>query len=148
MSEAADDGVSKHTIPVIDRMMDVLCEIERKDRGLSISELTEALKLPRTTIYRILNSLQQHDIVYRDDTGSYHLGRRLLSLAAHVGVRATEFDLAALCQPFLDKLAAELGEAEHSRSGGHPGSRGRPRLTGVRPDGGAGAAHAHPCRCG
>lgn len=110
MSEAADDGVSKHTIPVIDRMMDVLCEIERKDRGLSISELTEALKLPRTTIYRILNSLQQHDIVYRDDTGSYHLGRRLLSLAAHVGVRATEFDLAALCQPFLDKLAAELGE--------------------------------------
>ncbi|KEQ06308.1 MULTISPECIES: IclR family transcriptional regulator [Pseudorhizobium] len=110
MSEAADDGVSKHTIPVIDRMMDVLCEIERKGRGLSISELTEALKLPRTTIYRILNSLQQHDIVYRDDTGSYHLGRRLLSLAAHVGVRATEFDLAALCQPFLDKLAAELGE--------------------------------------
>ncbi|MBL3684158.1 helix-turn-helix domain-containing protein [Sinorhizobium meliloti] len=87
MSEAAEDGVSKHTIPVIDRMMDVLCEIERKDRGLSISELTEALKLPRTTIYRILNSLQQHDIVYRDDTGSYHLGRRLLSLAAHVGVR-------------------------------------------------------------
>jgi DNA-binding IclR family transcriptional regulator len=110
MNVIAEDGASKHTIPVIDRVMDVLGEIERKERGLTISELTDALELPRTTIYRILNSLQQHDVVYRDDGGAYHLGRRLISLAAHVGVQATEFDLASICQPFLEKLAADLGE--------------------------------------
>jgi DNA-binding IclR family transcriptional regulator len=106
----AEEGMSKHTIPVIDRMMDVLGEIEKKEKGLTISELTGSLKLPRTTIYRILNSLQQHQMVYRDDGGAYHLGRRLVSLAAHVGVRATEYDLAAICQPYLEKLAADLGE--------------------------------------
>lgn len=110
MTETAEGAANKHTIPVIDRMMEVLTELEHQQAGLSIRELTEALKLPRTTIYRILNTLQHHDIVRRDDTGSYHLGSRLLSMASHVSARVASFDLAALCQPFLEKLAAELGE--------------------------------------
>src|SRR5690606_26047582 len=110
MTETAEGAANKHTIPVIDRMMEVLTELEHQQAGLSIRELTEALKLPRTTIYRILNTLQHHDVVRRDDTGSYHLGSRLLSMASHVSARVASFDLAALCQPFLEKLAAELGE--------------------------------------
>jgi DNA-binding IclR family transcriptional regulator len=110
MTETVEDGANRHTIPVIDRMMDVLSELAHRDSGLTIRELTETLRLPRTTIYRILNSLQQHSMVRRDDGGAYHLGRRLLSLASHVASRASEFDLAAIVQPFLDRLAADLGE--------------------------------------
>ena len=105
-----DEPTSKHTIPAIDRMMEVLAELERHAGGLTIRELTAMLKLPRTTVYRILNSLQGHEVVRRDDDGAYHLGRRLLSLAAHTSTRFSDVNLAALCQPFLDKLAAELGE--------------------------------------
>lgn len=110
MSDTAEYAASRHTIPVIDRMMDVLGALARHEGGLTIRALTETLRLPRTTIYRILNSLQQHDMVRRDDDGTYHLGRRLLSLASHVAARASEVDLAAIAQPFLDRLAAELGE--------------------------------------
>lgn len=110
MDEIVEDAASKHTIPVIDRMMDVLGELAHHASGLTIRELTEALRLPRTTIYRILNSLQQHNMVRRDENGAYHLGRRLLSLASHVASRASEVDLAAIAQSFLDRLAAELGE--------------------------------------
>lgn len=110
MDHIAEEAASKHTIPVIDRMMDVLGELAHRDSGLTIRELTETLELPRTTIYRILNSLQQHNMVRRDEDGAYHLGRRLLSLASHVASRASEVDLASIVQPFLDRLAAELGE--------------------------------------
>jgi DNA-binding IclR family transcriptional regulator len=110
MSISLEDPASKHTIPVIDRMMDVLTELEHNQNGLSIRELTDKLELPRTTIYRILNTLQQHEMVRRDEAGGYSLGRRLLSLAAHVASRVTEFDLAAVCQPTLDRLASEVGE--------------------------------------
>jgi DNA-binding IclR family transcriptional regulator len=110
MDEIIEDAASKHTIPVIDRMMEVLGELAHHASGLTIRELTETLRLPRTTIYRILNSLQQHNMVRRDEGGAYHLGRRLLSLASHVASRASEVDLAAIAQPFLDRLAAELGE--------------------------------------
>ena len=100
----------KHTIPAIDRVMDILSELERHAGGLTIKELTGVLKLPRTTIYRVLNTLQYHEVVRRDEDGAYHLGRRLLSLAAHTSTRFTDVDLASICQPHLDKLAAELGE--------------------------------------
>lgn len=110
MTEAVDDAASKHTIPVIDRMMDVLAAIESRSSGLSIRELAVELGLPRTTVYRIVNTLQQHEMIRRDDGGNYHLGRRLLTLASHVASRASELDLVAICQPHLDRLASELGE--------------------------------------
>jgi DNA-binding IclR family transcriptional regulator len=49
-------------------------------------------------------------MVWRDEGGAYHLGRRLLKLASHVAARVSDIDLAAICQPFMDRLAAELGE--------------------------------------
>lgn len=110
MSRTEEATSGKHTVPVIDRMMEVLGRLERHEDGLSIRALTEALGLPRTAIYRILNTLQRHDMVWRDEAGSYHLGRRLLTLAAHVASRVSDIDLAAIAQPFLDRLASDLGE--------------------------------------
>jgi len=110
MAVAVGSGAKKHTIPIIDRMMDVLGELERYPAGRTIRELTESLLLPRTTVYRLLNSLQGHDVVRRDEDGAYHLGRRLLSLAAHTATRFGDAAIAAICQPYLEKLAAELGE--------------------------------------
>ena len=88
--------------------MEVLGQLERRDQGASIADLVTQLGLPRTTVYRILNSLQLHDMVSRDETGLYRLGRRLLSLASHVAARP--FDLAAFATPILDQLSASLGE--------------------------------------
>ncbi len=110
MSSAAGGIALKHTIPVIDRMMDVLGQLERQAEGVTIRELTKRLSLPRTTVYRILNTLQQHDVVRRDDGGGYHLGHRLLSMASQVSTKMHEIDLAAIGQPFLDRLASEVGE--------------------------------------
>jgi DNA-binding IclR family transcriptional regulator len=107
---ASADAASKHRIPVIDRMMDVLAELERRTAGASIRELVTALGLPRTTIYRILNTLQLHDMVHRTDAGAYLLGKRLRSLAAHVPAGVGTIDLAALAQPLIEQLAARLGE--------------------------------------
>ena len=71
MNETVDTAGAgpKHTIPVLDRMMEVLGQIERSDEGPTIRGLSEALNLPRTTVYRILNTLQAHDMVRRDDRG-------------------------------------------------------------------------------
>ncbi|HVY43569.1 MAG TPA: IclR family transcriptional regulator [Hyphomicrobiaceae bacterium] len=105
------DAALKHRIPVIDRMMEVLSQLERRESGLTIRDLVTQLHLPRTTIYRILNTLQMHDMVHRDENGAYQLGHRLLGLAAHVATGASEVDLVAVAQPFLDKLSFELGDS-------------------------------------
>lgn len=110
MAATLEESANKHTIPVIDRMMEVLTAIEQRQAGMNIRELTAELGLPRTTVYRIVNTLQHHEMLRRDDLGIYHLGRRLLTFASHVASRASELDLVAICQPHLDRLASELGE--------------------------------------
>jgi len=106
-----DATAAQHTIPAIDRMMSVLTALEAQQDGASITALTATLTLPRSTIYRILNTLEVHGVVQRQDSGIYRLGQRLRTLADHVPSGAAEFDLASLAQPFLDQLAITAGHS-------------------------------------
>ena len=108
---ACEQAIAKHRIPVIDRMMDVLFLLEKRAGGATIRDLVDRLGLPRTTVYRILNTLQFHDMVRRSGDGSYRLGPRLLALAARTIADSHDFDLATLSKPHLERLAQETGEA-------------------------------------
>jgi DNA-binding IclR family transcriptional regulator len=110
MSSAGSSALDRHRIPAIDRMMDVLALLERRPNGATIREMVEALKLPRTTVYRILNTLQQHEMVRRSDDGNLRLGPRLLTLAARALGNAEEYDLASLSMPHLQRLSEQTGE--------------------------------------
>ena len=104
------EPIARHRIPVIDRMMDVLALLEKRNNGASIRELVDFLGLPRTIVYRILNTLQFHDVVRRTSEGAYRLGPRLLALAARTLPDANDYDLAALSRPHLEALAEKTGE--------------------------------------
>lgn len=104
-------AMEKHRIPAIDRMMDVLGLLERRSDEARIRDLVAMLGLPRTTVYRILNSLQSHDMVRRSASGGYTLGPRLLALASRVLASDQDYDLAQLSLPHLEQLSAETGEA-------------------------------------
>jgi len=109
--KAKPSPVDRHRITAIDRAMDVLANLERRADGASIRDLVAALALPRTSVYRILNSLETHGMVRRSGEGGYRLGPRLLGLAARAASEGQRYDVAALAMPHLRKLAGELGEA-------------------------------------
>jgi DNA-binding IclR family transcriptional regulator len=104
---SAASAFTRHRIPVIDRMVDVLFALEQRAEGASIRDLVEYLKLPRTSLYRILNTLQFHEIVRRTSDSAYRLGPRLVALAARA---VDDNDLAAIAAPHLRRLSAETGE--------------------------------------
>ena len=72
--------VDRHRIPAIDRAVEVLSLLERRLNGATIRDLVDALSLPRTTVYRIVNSLETHGMLRRSGEGCYTLGPRLLTL--------------------------------------------------------------------
>ncbi len=100
----------RHRIPVIDRMMEVLACLERSDDGLTTNDLVQMCGVPRSTVYRILNTLEAHHVVRRSHQGAYRLGPRLLGLAARVPEGASRDAVAAAAKPHMRRLAAELGE--------------------------------------
>jgi DNA-binding IclR family transcriptional regulator len=104
-------GAGRHRIPAIDRFMEVLRVLERRPEGATISELSAALRLPRTSVYRILNSAQTHAVVRRAMQGAYVLGPRLIALAARVPGAAGHAALVSLAAPLMARLSEEIGEA-------------------------------------
>jgi DNA-binding IclR family transcriptional regulator len=109
---AADGGKSgnKNGVPVLERTLDLLAILERSERGETIRDLTEQMGLPRSTVYRILNTLQAHDYVRRTAPGAYRLGARLLALASKVRASPAGYDLSALALPHMQKLSETTGE--------------------------------------
>lgn len=103
-------ALETHRIPVIDRMVEILLLLERRPQGATIRDLVESLHLPRTTVYRILNTLQFHGIVRRSANGIYALGPRLLALAASAVPEPAAQDLPAIAQPHLERLSNATGE--------------------------------------
>lgn len=110
MNEISEDASQKYRIPVIEQMVEVFALLERTPEGSTIRDIVKAVKLSRTTVYRMLNTLSAHDFVHRSPTGSYTLGRRLLTLAAHVAPSVASYDLLAISQPYLNRISEVTGE--------------------------------------
>jgi DNA-binding IclR family transcriptional regulator len=108
--ETSQDDKDKNGVPVLERMMEILSSLELQPAGETIRSLSEQLSMPRSTVYRVLNTLHSHNVVQRRLDGTYVLGPRLLSLASKVRSEAA-FDLVAVAQPTMKRLAEASGEA-------------------------------------
>jgi DNA-binding IclR family transcriptional regulator len=97
-----------HGIPAIDRAVAVLDAIGAAAAPPGIAALAGQLRIPRSTVYRLLNSLAAHDMVGRDAAGGFVLGARLLRLSRAV---PRGHDLVSLARPVLERLAVELDAA-------------------------------------
>jgi DNA-binding IclR family transcriptional regulator len=76
--------------------------------GSTVTELANALGSSRAAVYRLVATLQQHELVHRDRDGRVRLGFGVLRLA-----RAVQPMLGHAASPVLRGLAEELGATAH-----------------------------------
>ncbi len=100
----------RNGVPVLERTLDMLAVFEREPEGATIRGLMQELGLPRSTVYRILNTLLAHRIVRRSSDGVFSLGPRITALAARVKTDGSSYDLAEIATPVAQQLRDELGE--------------------------------------
>lgn len=102
MSSNLECAVSEHRVPAIERAVEVLDALAREP-GVSITQLSDRLGIPRSTVYRILNSLEPASVVTKEGEG-YSVGPKLIQWANAVTRGA---DLVSLARPHLERLANE-----------------------------------------
>lgn len=100
----------RNGVPVLERTLEMLAVFEREPEGVSIRSLMRELGLPRSTVYRILNTLLAHRVVRRSADGVFSLGPRLTALAARVKADGGSYDLAEIALPVAQQLRDDLGE--------------------------------------
>ena len=106
-----EDSV-RNGVPVMERTVSLLDLLERYPAGATIRNLTRELDLPRSTVYRILNTLLAHKWVRRTNDGVFSLGPRLTTLAARVKSDVASYDLAEIATPVAQqRLDVCFGDA-------------------------------------
>lgn len=95
------------SIQVVDRLVNLLDYIARYDEPVLLKVLAADTGLHPSTAFRILSSLQQHELVEREPGGGYILGRHLLRLANRV---SKKLDVAAEAKPIMNWLRDQVGE--------------------------------------
>lgn len=108
MAETA--GTTRNRVPVLERTLDMLALLEERENGATIRELCLALGLPRSTVYRVLNTLLVRHYVRRSPDGVYALGPGLVSLAARVKLDGGAYDLAEIAEGPMQQLRDDLGQ--------------------------------------
>jgi len=69
-------------VPILDRSLQILDHLLQVPQGQSLSEIARALGFPKNTVYRILNTLEAHDYIRREEaTLLYTLSRKMATLA-------------------------------------------------------------------
>ncbi len=96
-------------MPSIDKIHKILELLRENYRsGLTNKQISERLKIPSSTCYRILASLKKYELVYqRKPDLHYFLGFAHLRYAEAV---IEGMDISAICLPYLEDIHAETEE--------------------------------------
>ena len=98
-----------YAIPMLKKGFDMLEIMTHYPEGITMLEITQAMGLSKTTVYRLLGSLQQMGYVSKNETNArYHLTKKLLCL----GLKALgEANLVELSLPVMQALRDEIKES-------------------------------------
>lgn len=86
-------------VKVLDKVLHLLDVVEYS-QPVSLQELVDLIRLPRTTAYRLLTALETHGFIRRDGSGRYITGSRFATAS-----------LLQVTPPILSALTAETGES-------------------------------------
>lgn len=98
-----------YAIPMLKKGFDMLEIMTHYPEGITMLEITQAMGLSKTTVNRLLGSLQQMGYVSKNETNArYHLTKKLLGL----GLKALgEANLVELSLPVMQALRDEIKES-------------------------------------
>ncbi|WP_052361893.1 IclR family transcriptional regulator [Geomicrobium sp. JCM 19038] len=95
----------------IDRAMRVLDLLKDHHFGLGVTELSYRLGVAKSTVHRIVSSLEAHGYVKQEPgNGNYRLGLKFLEMQQYV---LKQMEITSIARPFLDELSREANEIVH-----------------------------------
>lgn len=97
-------------IRVLGRAFDILEALSAASVPMTLSEITNATGLSKSTAHRILGALLDRSYAFKTDTGSYTIGYKLVEIAS---THIDNLELLTEAAPYLSKITRELDLTAH-----------------------------------
>jgi IclR family transcriptional regulator, KDG regulon repressor len=95
-------------VRAVERALDILLCFRKDSSSLSLTEIAEQVGMNKSTIHRLLATLESKHFIIRDKTtGMYQLGYLFIELAS---IKLSNLDLQHWAKPYLQELSDESGE--------------------------------------
>ena len=108
MNSSGDTGSKSPGVQSIERATAILKAFTLEKEELGVTELSQQLNLHKSTVSRLLASLQREGLVEENQsTRKYRLGVALVTLA---GLVLQRLDIAQVARPFMQELAETTQE--------------------------------------
>ncbi|RRO16963.1 IclR family transcriptional regulator [Saccharopolyspora rhizosphaerae] len=108
MTGRADEETTASPPSALQNGISVLRAFSVGEPALGVTEISRRVHLHKSTVSRILNQLEQLDLVVRDpESGRFRLGLGLIGLA---GPLLANLDVRRIAHPALEELTARTGE--------------------------------------
>jgi DNA-binding IclR family transcriptional regulator len=108
MAKKARARPQPESVATADRVLAVLTAFRRGDRALSLADLAERTDLVKSTILRLIVSLESHGLIVRLHDGNYQLGAEVLRLGS---IFQQSLELESHVMPALQDLVDETEES-------------------------------------
>ena len=101
----------RYLVPALQRGMQLLGQFSREERELTGADLSRRLELPRASVFRLLQTLEQMGFVERvGDSASYKLGIAVLRLGFEY---LASMELTEHGRPIIEDLSVASGLSAH-----------------------------------
>ena len=98
----------KDSVRSVDRALKVLQVFSFENSDLSLACVCEQTGLPKTTVFRILHTLEENDYVIQDTvSGKYRLGYGLIKLGA---IAQGSISIGSVAYPYMEEVSKETGQ--------------------------------------
>ncbi|MCQ6562288.1 IclR family transcriptional regulator [Paenibacillus mendelii] len=100
----------KYNVPALDKAISLIETLSARGEPIGVSELCKLADMPKTSVFFILNTLEQHRYIAKTADGKYELGNSFI----HIGLSLLhKLDIRSVARPYMDKLLQETGFCVH-----------------------------------
>jgi len=95
----------------VNRVIDILEELAKQKNGLRVTEISNRLDLPNSSVSRLLSTLAYRSLVTKDEeTNKYNLGLKIFELGSYI---FNDLKICECAKPYLKGLVEEVNETGH-----------------------------------
>lgn len=95
-------------VAAVNRALSILDAFRNSNGYLTLNEIAIATGLYKSTVLRLISSLEQYGYVHRLDEGGYHIGPKVAELGA---IYQNSFDLRDYVVPVLREMVDQIDES-------------------------------------
>ncbi|TBL71065.1 IclR family transcriptional regulator [Paenibacillus thalictri] len=100
----------KYNVPALEKAIAIIETLSQHNDPVGVSELCKLLDIPKTSVFFILNTLEQHQYIAKTQDGKYTLGTQFINIGLAV---LNKIDIRVFARPYLEKLQNETGFTVH-----------------------------------